>query len=260
MTQIIQSIEQWRTLRRQSQFKNKKIGFVPTMGNLHAGHQSLLTRCRQENQIAILSIFVNPTQFNDKQDYQNYPSTLAADIALAQELNIDYILQPDYNQLYPDHYSYQIIENNLSKELCGEFRPGHFAGMLTIVLKLLQLTQPDQVYFGEKDYQQLLLIEGMVNAFFLDCKIIPCPTIRDQNGLALSSRNRLLSAEHTTLAPHFPRLLSQPNSLEAIKKSLTNLGFEVEYITEYGGRRFGAVRLGSVRLIDNMPIVCPQSS
>lgn len=254
MTTLIHSVQDWQSLRNSKNFTEKTIGFVPTMGNLHAGHQSLLERCRKENQIAILSIFVNPTQFNDPKDFERYPQTFAADFALAESLNIDYVFKPEYSQLYPDEYRYQVSENTFSQTLCGEFRPGHFTGMLSVVLKFLQLVKPKLVYFGEKDYQQLLLVKGMVEAFFLECEIIACPTVRSADGLALSSRNQLLTPTERELAPHFPCLLQKQASIPDISEALARLGFEVEYIEEQQGRRFGAVRLGKVRLIDNIPL------
>ena len=145
-----------------------QIGFVPTMGNLHQGHLSLLERCCTENDISVLSIFINPTQFNNKNDYTNYPQTLEQDLALAEKAKVDYILMPTYSELYPDDFAYQVSETKISQELEGKFRPGHFTGMLTVVLKLLLLVKAHRAYFGEKDYQQLQLIRGMAKSFFLE--------------------------------------------------------------------------------------------
>lgn len=254
MTQIINSIAVWRELRRTAAFRSKTLGFVPTMGNLHAGHQSLLQRSVQENQLSVLSIFVNPTQFNDPNDLANYPRTLAQDLAMAQEVGIDYVLVPECEQLYADDYRYKVSENSFSRLLCGQSRPGHFDGVLTIVLKLLLLVKADKAYFGEKDYQQLTLITDMCQAFFIDTEVVPCPTVRTAAGLALSSRNNLLSAQAKELAPLFYTLLSSALTIPEIKQALSAKGFIIDYIEEYAGRRFGAVKLDNVRLIDNISL------
>lgn len=252
MTQIIESMIEWRNLRQNQKFQNKTVGFVPTMGALHAGHKSLLQRCRQENDIAVLSIFVNPTQFDDPNDLQRYPKTFTEDLALATTEKIDYIFLPSAKEIYPDNYQYKISENTLSKLLCGQHRPGHFDGVLTVVMKLLQLIKPQRAYFGEKDYQQYEIIKGMTEAFFVDCEIVPCPTIRADDGLALSSRNKLLTENERVLATSFPRLLQAKLSTAEVHKQLESLGFIVDYIEELNGRRFGAVRINNVRLIDNV--------
>ena len=151
--QIFSAITEWQALRATL---SNTIGFVPTMGSLHAGHASLLTRARQENQFTVLSIFINPTQFNQASDFANYPKTIDEDLALAQQLGIDAVLLPTADQMYTDQYHYQVQETELSQILCGKHRPGHFTGMLTVVLKLLLLAQATNAYFGDKDFQQLI--------------------------------------------------------------------------------------------------------
>lgn len=250
MTQIIHTLKEWQMIRKA--LKQNSIGFVPTMGNLHKGHESLAVRSKAENQITVLSIFVNPTQFDDPEDFKNYPQTLKEDLKIAKKLGIDWVLVPKQEDLYPDNYCHLVKETNFSHTLCGKYRPGHFEGVLTIVLKLLLLVKPASAYFGEKDFQQLELIKGMVQAFFLDINIVPCPIIRDDNGLALSSRNQKLSPEEYQLALEFPKLLHSTLANEKIFAQLTRLGFTVDYIEEQQGRRLGAVRIGSVRLIDNV--------
>jgi len=252
MTQIIETITEWRNICQSEKFQHKTVGFVPTMGALHAGHQSLLQRCRVENDLAVLSIFVNPTQFDDPNDLQRYPKTFAEDLALATTEEIDYIFFPSAKEIYADSYRYKISENTLSNQLCGQHRPGHFDGVLTVVMKLLQLIKPQRAYFGEKDYQQYELIKGMVTAFFLDCEIVPCPIIRADDGLALSSRNKLLTESERASAINFPELLQAKLSAAEVHKQLESLGFIVDYIEELNGRRFGAVRIGNIRLIDNV--------
>lgn len=254
MTTLFHSIPEWRTLRQSDFFAGKKLGFVPTMGNLHRGHQSLLERSIQENDLTLLSIFVNPTQFDNPDDLKKYPQTLEQDIKMANEAGVDFILCPNYTELYPDNYRYKITESEFSKKLCGAHRPGHFDGMLTVVMKLLQLAQAQHAYFGEKDFQQLQLVKNMVDAFFIDTKIIACPTVRDEQGLALSSRNSRLTADEYKLAIQFPKLLKSNKTPNEIAASLIELGFAVDYIEDYNGRRFGAAHLGQVRLIDNILI------
>jgi pantoate--beta-alanine ligase len=251
MTQIIRDLDTWRALRNNA-LTQKNIGFVPTMGNLHAGHQSLLERSQQENDITVLSIFVNPTQFNDKNDLANYPRTESADLALAQALNIDVVFIPTVEVMYPDDYHYQVQEDNISQILEGVIRPGHFSGMLTVVLKLLQIIKATHVYLGEKDYQQLQLIKGMVQAFFIETKVIGCPTVRMKEGLPLSSRNSLLSPEDLQHAAKFSQILKQKIPLEKIKQELMAQGFEVEYVEEQFNRRLAAVKFKNVRLLDNV--------
>ena len=251
MTRLVTSVIKWRAIRANL---NSRIGFVATMGNLHSGHQSLLIRSINENKITVLSIFINPTQFDDKNDLASYPKTFEQDFILAEKLKVNYVLVPKYADLYPDNYKYRVIETDFSRCMEGAHRPKHFDGVLTVVMKLLMLVKPDRAYFGEKDFQQLQLITKMVKAFFLDTKIIPCPTIRDKNGLALSSRNSRLTQQQYKTAKRFPELLAMNASLSAITQKLKNQGFFVDYVEEYNDRRLAAVRLGKIRLIDNITI------
>lgn len=252
--QIVTNIDKWQELCRQFQSENKSIGFVATMGNLHHGHASLLQRSLAENDITVLSIFVNPTQFNDPKDLAKYPRTFDQDCELAKSLGVDVVFAPDPKAMYPDDYHYQVHENDYSKILDGEFRPGHFTGMLTVVLKLLLLIKPKRAYFGEKDYQQLQLIRGMATAFFLDLEIVACETKRNASGLALSSRNNLLTPQQLEQASLFPELLNTDKTPAQITQALIAAGFKVEYIVDHADRRFGAVILENVRLIDNIQL------
>ena len=254
MTTVVESLTEWRNLRNCQAFEKKRIGFVPTMGNLHAGHLSLLERSRQQDDISVLSIFVNAPQFNDENDLEGYPRTLGADLQAARDKKIDYVLCPTHAALYPDDFTYKVTESLLSNTLCGQRRAGHFDGVLTVVLKLLLLVRPDRCYFGEKDYQQLQLIKGMVAAFFMDTEVVPCPTVRDHDGLAFSSRNLRLSDSERELAAQFPSILRQRLPLTEVTDSLNRAGFVVEYVEEALGRRFGAVYIGNKRLIDNIPL------
>jgi len=230
---------------------NENIGFIPTMGALHKGHISLIEKSIADNHRTIVSIFVNPTQFNNTQDLKNYPSTLDIDINLLKKLGVHYVLLPTQNDIYKDKFNYKISEHDLSLIMEGKERPGHFDGVLTIVMKLLNIVNPKKAYFGEKDYQQFKLIEHMVDSFFMNIEIISCPTIREKDGLAFSSRNVLLTKKQRMIAPQFPKELRSKKKIKDIKIELLKSGFEVDYIEKYDKRIFGAVQLGKVRLIDN---------
>lgn len=247
---IVTELSQWQSIRNKLAVKN--IGFVATMGNLHAGHMSLCERSKIENEVTVVSIFVNPMQFNQAADFDCYPRTLTQDIALLCANQVDYLLLPSVEILYPDDYQLQVSETELSQELEGQFRPKHFKGMLTVVLKLLNIVKPTRAYFGEKDFQQLLLIKKMVMAFFLPIEIIGCETVRADDGVALSSRNARLNTVQRQQAAHFPRLLRSSLAIDNIRQQLTQFGFKVDYIAEKWQRRLGAVWLDEVRLIDNV--------
>jgi len=234
------------------------IGLVPTMGALHAGHGSLFAAARRDCELVLATLFVNPTQFDDPSDLARYPRTLDADLSLMAAHGIDAVLAPSVEALYPPstgtHYTVQ--EDSLSRTLCGAHRPGHFTGVLTVVMKLLQIAGATRAYFGEKDWQQLQLIKGMAAAFFLETEIIGCPTVREADGLALSSRNRHLSPAERTLAPQFHKTLCSSPDAPAATAQLTDFGFEVDYVEDLieHSRRLAAVRLGTTRLIDNVPL------
>jgi len=250
--QIITDLKIWKGLR-DTTYSSNSLGFVPTMGALHKGHLSLVRRSISENDFTVVSIFLNPTQFDNTNDLHKYPNTIVSDRSKLKKEDVDALLCPDYDQMYPDNYTYKISETEFSKLLCGTHRPGHFDGVLTVVLKLINLVKPRHVYFGEKDYQQFKLISGMVKAFFMDTEIVPCETIREVDGLAGSSRNGRLTHKNRKKAPLFYSILSSMdlNPAEAIEK-LQSAGFKVEYVEDIGNRRYGAVYLGEVRLIDNV--------
>lgn len=248
---VFKSLSEWRMFRRVD-LRDHSLGFVPTMGALHAGHISLVERSRSENSKTVVSIFINPTQFDEKNDLERYPRTLDQDLAMLSQNLCDFVLCPTTDEMYPDDFKYRIDETELSQKLCGESRPGHFRGMLTVVMKLLSLTKADRAYFGEKDFQQLLLVEKMAEAFFLDTQIIPCPIVREDDGLAMSSRNKRLSPSERLVAPHFSEILSTSQSAEEAKRLLLAAGFGVDYVKDDFGRRLGAIRLGETRLIDNV--------
>ena len=230
------------------------VGFVPTMGALHEGHASLLKRAKSENDLCVLSVFVNPTQFNNPEDLKKYPRTWEADLKIAEGCGVDFILYPEYQEMYSDNYRYILSEKEFSKKLCGAFRPGHFDGVLTVVMKLLQIVNCDKAYFGEKDYQQLQLIKDMVQNFFVRTEIIACPTLRDADGLAMSSRNIRLSVEGRKKAPLLYKALLGLKDFESAQKFLATEKIDLEYFEEHFGRRFIAAYIDGVRLIDNVSI------
>ena len=252
---LLKSIEAMREYRRKI---DHSVGFVPTMGALHDGHLSLVAQSRRETRTTLVSVYVNATQFNNPDDLDSYPDTLDADLAQLEAAGVAAVFLPDYHMMYPDDFHYQLNETVLSQSLCGEHRPGHFTGVLTVVMKLLNLVKPHKAYFGEKDYQQLMLISGMVEAFFLETEIVACPIVREPDGLAMSSRNLNLTACDREIAPQFHEILARGSSDEEVKAQLMNAGFEVDYVESVSGRRFGAVVMGSatskVRLIDNVAL------
>lgn len=250
---IISTVKELKEIRSSINRAEKKIGFVPTMGGLHDGHLSLIKKCISENDVTFVSVFLNPTQFNDKNDLLTYPADRDADIAFLEKAGVDYAFMPDYSEMYPDDYKYKLEETDFSKMLCGAKRPGHFDGVLTVVMKLFNLVRPQFAYFGEKDYQQYQLLKGMVEAFFLDITLVPCPIIREESGLAMSSRNNRLSAEARNNAPKFHEILVKEITVLQKKTELENAGFSVDYLVARKGRLYGAVFTEGVRLIDNVP-------
>jgi len=250
---VFDHLGEWRT-RRKSFAANDNVGFVPTMGALHQGHLDLIRRSRSSNEITVVSIFVNPTQFNNSEDFTKYPRHLEKDRQLLESVEVDYLLLPNYDQLYGDQYNYRISEQKLSSQLCGVSRPGHFDGVLTVVLKLLNLVQPHRAYFGEKDYQQLSLIRGMTEAFFVPTEIIGVPTVREASGLAMSSRNQRLSRNGMILAAKLYQTLQQSVTADEAAATLANLGMQIDYVKDIDQRRFAAVFIEGVRLIDNISL------
>jgi pantoate--beta-alanine ligase len=230
------------------------VGLVPTMGALHDGHLALIRRSAADNDVTIVTVFVNATQFNDPSDLEAYPRTLADDVRLAASAGADVVLAPGHADIYPDGYRYRVTENEVSSELEGRHRPGHFDGVLTVVLKLLHLVRPQRAYFGEKDYQQYLLVRGMVEALLVPVEIVPCATVRDADGLALSSRNSRLDAAARARAAELPKVLAEAPSAAAAGSRLAEAGFHVDYVEDAWGRRLAAVVLAGVRLIDNIPL------
>lgn len=257
MTTIFESPLAWMAERRAQVRLGRTLGFVPTMGALHEGHLSLVRRGRAENDLTLVSIFVNPTQFDEAGDLAGYPRTLESDMAALRVEGADFVLLPKESDLYPDGYRYRVTETDRSRVMEGAHRPGHFDGVLTVVLKLLQIASAERAYFGEKDWQQLALVRGMSDAFFLPTSIVACPTVRESDGLALSSRNRRLRPAERARAPRLHQLLASAGTADDAARELRAAGFDVDYVEERDGRRLAAVRLGGVRLIDNVPAPGP---
>ncbi len=249
---IIKTIKEMQIYR--SRIKNRQVGFVPTMGALHQGHLSLVDQSLDDYQLTIVSIFVNPTQFDNEKDLENYPNQLENDLDKLKKAGVNCVFLPDFEQMYPDDYHFTVHENQLSKKYCGAHREGHFDGVLTIVMKLLNIVQPSKAYFGEKDFQQLNLIQQMVDAFFMSTKIIAGKTIREHDGLAMSSRNLNLTKQQRQLAPMLYQIISSDESLEHMHNQLTRLGFKLDYLEVMNNRLLVAAYLGNVRLIDNVEL------
>jgi pantoate--beta-alanine ligase len=257
---------------------NNSIGFVPTMGYLHEGHLSLIQRAGNENDIVVLSIYVNPTQFGENEDFDKYPKDLENDLQLAKKENVDFVFVPNSKEMYPNGFSTYIFETELSKKLCGKSRPNHFKGVTTVVGKLFNIIKPNRAYFGQKDYQQYLILDKMVRDLNMDIEIIKCPIIREIDGLAMSSRNVYLSSNERKKALSISKSLisakekilngerEKSTIIKFIKKYIISQGeCEIDYIeilnadnldnTEYIENNIlitVAVKYGSTRLIDNV--------
>ena len=206
---IVQTIAELKACLNKEREQGHSVGLVPTMGALHAGHASLVERSVKENDVTVVSIFLNPTQFNDKKDLERYPRTLEADCLLLEKCGAQVVFAPSVEEVYPEPdtrvFSYPPTDSVME----GAFRPGHFNGVCQIVSKLFDYVEPDRAYFGEKDYQQICVIRRMVEDLKMDINIVACPVIREESGLARSSRNTLLSDDERQLAAHIYRVLSE---------------------------------------------------
>lgn len=197
---VCRTIAELREALAPSRSAGRSIGFVPTMGYLHAGHLALAARARTENDVVVVSIFVNPTQFGPAEDLARYPRDLPRDLKLCEEAGVDLVFAPEPGEMYPAGFQTHVEVENLSRGLCGARRPGHFRGVATVVVKLFNIVQPTRAYFGEKDAQQLRVIRRLVRDLDLPLTIVPVPTVREPDGLAMSSRNVYLSAEERRAA------------------------------------------------------------
>lgn len=265
---------------KEARNQGLKVGFVPTMGALHEGHISLIKRAKNENDVVIASIFVNPIQFNNPTDLEKYPRTPEADIKKLVDAACDAAFMPSVEEMYPEKNEKTFDFGDLERVMEGACRPGHFNGVAVVVSKLFEIVTPDKAYFGEKDFQQLAIIKKMVDDLGSDVEIVPCPIIRESDGLAMSSRNVRLNAEERAIAPKIYAVLndasSQLNAMSpkemkeyALAKYADIQEFEVEYVeiadeqnlkslNEWNdsthARIFVALQLGPVRLIDNVRI------
>ena len=224
---------------------SKQVGLVPTMGALHAGHASLVSRSVKENDVTVVSVFVNPTQFNDANDLKNYPRTPEQDFRLLESLGADYVFAPTVEEVYPTpderHFSYPPIDSVME----GARRPGHFNGVCQIVSKLFIMVGPDNAYFGEKDFQQIAVVRAMVNDLQLPVRIIPCPIVREESGLALSSRNALLTDGERVLAANIHRVM-----LESVAMSETRTVAEVEHYVIDTLNAFSGMEVEYYQIVD----------
>ena len=274
--QIFTTVAEFRAWRKTAGY----LAFVPTMGNLHEGHISLCTAAKARGGKVAVSIFVNPLQFGQGEDYQSYPRTFEEDCAKLEAAGVDALFHPTVDQLYPRvEQQYKVEPPAIQDELCGHFRPGHFRGVATVVTKLFNIVQPDSAMFGKKDYQQLKVIEGMVADLDMPVEIVPVDTGRADDGLALSSRNGYLTAEERAEAPRLYRNLKKiadalaagatdfVQLTQAARADLENHGWRVDYVeirdqdrlehARPGDKRMvvlAAARLGKPRLIDNLEI------
>ncbi|MBC7189816.1 pantoate--beta-alanine ligase [Candidatus Aerophobetes bacterium] len=279
--QVIKDITSMRNLCKTRKLTGEKIGFVPTMGALHKGHVSLIQRAREDCDFLVVSIFVNPTQFGAGEDFDRYPRNLEKDLAICREEGVDAVFVPSQQEMYPEGFSTWVeVKGILTETLEGAFRPGHFRGVATVVTKLFNIVLPDFSYFGEKDYQQALVIKKMVRELNIDTKIVLVPTVREKDGLAFSSRNLYLSKEEREAARVIYRsLLRAKRAIEdgeedasAVitlmkdlieEESLAKIDYialvnpeTLEPVKKIKGRVLVAlaVRIGKTRLIDNMVI------
>ena len=278
---FIPSIQELRSILAPVRAAGRTIGLVPTMGALHTGHGRLIDAARRETGCVVVSIFVNPIQFDRGDDYERYPRPLSRDVEFCSAHGVDFVFAPSAAEMYPDTPLAFVEVAGISEHLCGQFRPGHFRGVATVVLKLLNIVQPDRAYFGEKDAQQLAVIRRMVSDLNFPVAIVEVPTVRDADGLALSSRNQLLSAEERRIAPFLILALKTARDLisggqtrsTVIKREALRIleGYpeiRVEYLEIVGAedmqpvaeisgsvRVAGAIWIGKTRLIDN--IFCP---
>lgn len=278
---IIESKQELREQLHEWRIAGKHIGLVPTMGNLHAGHASLVDLAREHAERVVVTVFVNPTQFGDDEDFDNYPRTLERDTRRVKKPGADILFAPSVETVYPFGIDQATLVTvpRLTENFCGSFRPGHFDGVTTVVARLFALVQPDIAVFGQKDYQQQLVIRRMVDDLNLPINIVTAPTVREEDGLAMSSRNSYLTDDERAIAPTmYAALLSAESKLQsgerdfeklqtATSDSLRGVGFDPEYVAIRRAPDLAlpeaecdevvilvAARLGRARLIDNIVV------
>lgn len=228
---VITSIKEMRDIIREKKHQHVSIGFVPTMGYLHEGHMSLIRRARAENDTVIVSVFVNPLQFGPNEDFDSYPRDLGRDQNIAEREGADMIFHPSTEEMYPGQLSTKVIVQLRTNVLCGESRPGHFDGVATVLTKLFNIIQPDRVYMGMKDAQQVAVVEGMVADFNFPLELIPVDTVREEDGLAKSSRNVYLSEKERQQAPYLYKSLLEAKKL--LNEGERDKGKIVSYMKQF---------------------------
>jgi pantoate--beta-alanine ligase len=244
---VVHTISELKSLLAGFRAEGKSVGLVPTMGALHAGHASLVSRSVRENDVTVVSVFVNPTQFNDKNDLAKYPRTLDADCQLLESIGATIAFAPSVEEVYPEPDTRSFSYPPTDTVMEGGFRPGHFNGVCQVVSKLFMMVEPDRAYFGEKDFQQIAVIRRMVEDLQFPLEIVPCPIVREESGLALSSRNSLLTAEEKELAVNISRVLfisrhyAKSHTLTETKQWVVDTlnaleGLEVQYYEIVDGR------------------------
>jgi pantoate--beta-alanine ligase len=244
---IVRTLEELRAEPR-----NGHVGLVPTMGAFHAGHLALFRAASEENDVVVASLFVNPAQFGASEDLADYPRDERRDAELAEEAGVDILFVPAAEELYPPGFQTWVEVEQLGRTLEGEFRPGHFRGVATICLKLFNIVRPDRAYFGQKDAQQVAVVKRMVRDLDLDVEVRVVPTVRDADGLALSSRNAYLSPEERERALALPRALATKDA-QAARAQLNGLDIDYVEVADFEPRVLAAaVRVGKTRLIDNV--------
>jgi pantoate--beta-alanine ligase len=251
---IIRTVAEMRAARPDA----ASVGLVPTMGALHAGHVSLFETARDENDVVVASLFVNRSQFTPREDFAQYPRDEERDARIAGEAGVDVLFAPDEDELYPNGFQTWVDVEELSRPLEGEFRPGHFRGVATICLKLFNIVRPRRAYFGRKDAQQIAVLRRMIRDLDLELELRALPTVRDRDGLAVSSRNVYLSPDERERALTLPRALATRDAARARELLASVPGVATDYVDvlEADGLRVlaGAIRTGSTRLIDNVPL------
>ena len=277
---LVENINHMKALSEKWKQEGKSIGFVPTMGYLHQGHLSLVKQARKANEIVVVSIFVNPTQFGPGEDFERYPRDLDRDLSLLEPLKVDAVFHPSAEEMYPEGYKTFVEVVDITERLCGASRPGHFKGVTTVCCKLFNIVKPTRAYFGKKDFQQLVVIKNMVKDLNMDLEIIPMPIVREPDGLAMSSRNTYLSKEERKAALCLYKSLKKAVELfqsgerdaEKIKQEITKIIqseplANIDYVeivdpenflpverVEEGTLVALAVKIGVARLIDNVQL------